>query len=248
MMTYGNGELCSWLLYTSINRLYLERVENYYSYAKANQQASVVPYFEKDGEYIKAYPPLGDGIQDTDLWSGFVKCQHTVEDIRSWSPHAWDSGSRSCSHIISQDHTHEVTKNYFQKKRLGAMALWDVATETGEIAAAVLVPSTKTIHLLHAAKQLSRQINFLQSAVYSKFWPVKNTTWSPRIVPLHSKEYTHLEKEPLWSLFGSQWPLKSNIQAQPRWLREASMRIEEWNSVNKIYRWGDCWFKDNQDI
>jgi len=67
MMTYGNGELCSSLLYTSINRLYLERVENYYSYAKANQQASVVPYFEKDGEYIKAYPPLGDGIQDTDL-------------------------------------------------------------------------------------------------------------------------------------------------------------------------------------
>jgi len=76
----------------------------------------------------------------------------------------------------------------------------------------------------------------------------KNTTRSPRIVPLHSKDYTHLEKEPLWSLFGSQWPLKGNMQVQPRWLREASVSIEEWNSVDKIYWWGDCWFKDNQGI
>jgi len=67
--------------------------------------------------------------------------------------------------MFAQDHTHEVTKNYFQKKRLGAMALWDVATETGEIAAAVLVPSTKTIHFSHVAKQLSSRINFLPSAM-----------------------------------------------------------------------------------
>jgi len=62
MTTYGNGKLCSRLLCNAINRLYLERVENYYSYAKANQQASIVPYLGKKGEYIKAYPPLGDGI------------------------------------------------------------------------------------------------------------------------------------------------------------------------------------------
>jgi hypothetical protein len=32
-----------------------------------------------------------------------------------------------------------VTKNYYRKRQIGAHALWDVATETGEIATAVLV-------------------------------------------------------------------------------------------------------------
>jgi len=34
MTTYGNGDLCSQLLYNTINRSYLERVENYYSFHK----------------------------------------------------------------------------------------------------------------------------------------------------------------------------------------------------------------------
>jgi hypothetical protein len=57
------------------------------------------------------------------------------------------------SGIFAQDHTFEAIKNY--KKSLGAKVIWDVATGTGEIAAAVLVPTTKTIHYAHAAIQLA---------------------------------------------------------------------------------------------
>ena len=62
--------------------------------------------------------------------------------------------------IMVQDHTHEVTKNYHWKKKLGAEAMWDAATETGDIACAVLVLSTKTKDLSHAAIQLSKSPHF----------------------------------------------------------------------------------------
>jgi len=60
---------------------------------------------------------------------------------------------------------------------MGAVALWDVANESGEIASAVIVPSTKTIHFAHAAGQLARRHNFNPSATYSDTWPSKSEFW-----------------------------------------------------------------------
>jgi hypothetical protein len=58
--------------------------------------------------------------------------------------------------LFAEDHTHQVTRNYYNKKKLEANALWDCATETGEIASAVLVPI----------------------AIYSNRWPVNVEFWS----------------------------------------------------------------------
>jgi hypothetical protein len=55
--------------------------------------------------------------------------------------------------------------------------MWDVCTETGEIASAVLVPSTKTIHLSHAAIRLSKRETFNPSTMYSDRWPTKAGFW-----------------------------------------------------------------------
>jgi len=60
---------------------------------------------------------------------------------------------------------------------MGAEALWDVATETGEIATAVLVPSTATKDLSHAAMSLSKRSGFTPKAMYSDRWPVKTEYW-----------------------------------------------------------------------
>jgi hypothetical protein len=43
---------------------------------------------------------------------------------------------------MAVDHTFQALKNYQYK--LGAVALWGTATDTGEIASSVLVPTTKT--------------------------------------------------------------------------------------------------------
>jgi hypothetical protein len=55
--------------------------------------------------------------------------------------------------------------------------LWDVATETGEIATAVIVPSTKTEHFSHVAKQLAKREGFSPKALYSDTWPNKDDFW-----------------------------------------------------------------------
>jgi len=138
MPTCGNGEFCSGMLYDVMNCSYLERVEDCYSFYKEKQEKEVLSYLEKDGSYIVSYPPLGDGIRD----SYDVACSNpnTPLQISDHDRHAREIQSVGCRLIFAQDHTHEVCKNCFQKKRMGAVALWDVATETGEIASAVVVP------------------------------------------------------------------------------------------------------------
>ena len=178
MPTYGNGDLCSRLLHNSINRAYIERVENYYSYYIVMEKegtGSIMPYLEKDGQFIRAYPPLGDAIRD----AHDEACSNTYAPwgISDHDRHTREIQSVACRLVFAQDHTHEVTKNYFQKKRLGATASWDVATETGEVASAVLVPSTKTEDFAHAAAALTRRKTFDPAAMCSDTWPVKKDFW-----------------------------------------------------------------------
>jgi len=77
---------------------------------------------------------------------------------------------------MAQDHTFDVLHNY--QKKLGASALWDVATETGEIATAALVPTTKTIHFAHAAQSLTRHPNFKPKVTHSDTCPNESEFWS----------------------------------------------------------------------
>jgi hypothetical protein len=61
MPTYGNGDLCSRLLYNAINRLFLDKSASYYSYFVNEEGKQAVPYVDKD-EFLWTYPPTGDMI------------------------------------------------------------------------------------------------------------------------------------------------------------------------------------------
>ncbi|KAL7571150.1 hypothetical protein ACA910_014752 [Epithemia clementina (nom. ined.)] len=87
----------------------------------------------------------------------------------------WEIQSVGTSSISALDHTMEVAKNY--QKGLGAVAVWDCAMETGEIASAIIVGSTKICDLAHAAKCLARCPNFKPTAMYSDTWPNKDGFW-----------------------------------------------------------------------
>ena len=178
MPTYGNGDLVSRLLYNAINRSYIERVEAYYSKYKNTTSVTdgeLQPYIQKDGGYITAYPPLGDSIRNA--CDEASSNQFTPWKLSDHDRHIREIQSVRCGLIFAQDHAHEVVKNYHQKKQLGAVALWDVSTETGEIASAVLVPSTKTIHFAHAAAALTRRDGFSPGTMCSDTWPVKTDFW-----------------------------------------------------------------------
>jgi len=180
MPTYGNGDLCSRLLYHAINRLYAQKVEDYYSYGyttkKPEPREGTRQYVELHGEYIRTYPPTGDGIRNT--YDKACSNSHMPWNLSDHDRHVREIQKVGCRSIFAQDHTHKVTDNYYQKKSLGAFALWDCANENGEIASAVLVPTTKTIHFAHAAKALTRRERFTPSAMYSDTWPAKSTFWN----------------------------------------------------------------------
>lgn len=167
MPTYGNGDLCSHLLYHAINRSYLQRVEDYYSFYTLGEPEKEGPpvYVKSHSYYIKAYPPTGNGIRDT--YDKACSSNNTPWKISDHDRHVREIQNVGCRSIFAQDHTHKVTDNYYQKKTLGAFALWDCANENGEIASAVLVPTTKTIHFAHAATALTRRPTFQPMAMHS---------------------------------------------------------------------------------
>jgi len=164
MTTYANGDLCSRLLYNAVNQAYLSKISAYYSYHKCQREAeadNVLPYPAKDGWYVKYYPPLGSLTRD--MFDSASRQQNPwgICDYMRWTR---EIQSVKCEGgMFAQDHTFDVLKNYYNKK--GAMALWDVATDTGEIASAVLVYSVKTKDYAHAAEQLSRRQHFNPAAM-----------------------------------------------------------------------------------
>ena len=127
MVTYANGELCSRLLYDCINRAYyIERLKVYYSYAIANNKERVRDYVEKDGEFIKTFPPLGDTIRD--VFDDALTSENNPWGISDHNRNTREiQGVTSYNGIFTQDHTFEGVKNY--QRRLGAKAVWDVAVK-----------------------------------------------------------------------------------------------------------------------
>jgi len=80
-----------------------------------------IPYVDKDGVHITNYPPLGDGMRDA--YDIACSSTNTPWGISDHDRHTRETQSVGCKLVFAQDHTHEVTKNYFEKKSLGAFAL-----------------------------------------------------------------------------------------------------------------------------
>jgi hypothetical protein len=172
------------MLYHAINKDYLMRLSSYYYFylattRKANDSsASPQPYLEKDGEFIRCYHPLlGDLVRD--MYDEASSNSDTHWGISDHDRHTREIQRVGSEFIFAQDHTHQVTKNYYHKKKLGVEAMWwTVSNESGKIACAVLVPSTKTTDFSHAAKQLLCRDNFNPKVMYSNTWPCKSNYWT----------------------------------------------------------------------
>ena len=153
MVTYANGDLCSRLLYDCINKSYTEKLKSYLSFFKNHlTDQEIQQYLKKDGEFLTCYPPGGDTIQQlygdaaNSTWNGYGisnknRNTHEIQGV----------GCKGGN--MAQDHTFQMVKNYPSK--IKAKAAWGVATETGEIASAVLVKNTKTENFAHVAEQLA---------------------------------------------------------------------------------------------
>ena len=157
-----------------MNRAYLDRVTDYYSYC-ASTGIKATAYVAREGGFIKAFPPVGDFVRD--CFDEAARSSNNPWGICDNERCTREIQSVSCSFAAAEDHTHQVTKNYYQRKEIGANALWDIANESGQIASAVLVPTTKLGDLSHAAIQVSKRTNFNPKAIYSDRWPSNKVYW-----------------------------------------------------------------------
>jgi len=198
IVTYANGELCSRLLHSTINRAYLQKITSHYSYHRAKATTNVIEYIPKNGTCIRQFPPQGDTIRD--VYDEASTTKNNPWGISDHDRHTLEIQSVECKEgIFAQDHTFEAVKNY--QKGLGAKAMWDVATSTGEIAAIVCVPTTKTIHLSHAARLLLQHPQFTPDAMYSDTWPNKSEYWESLIPNVKGRlGLFHFEKHILGTL------------------------------------------------
>ena len=182
LTTYSNGEHVSRCLYRVINEDYKNRALRYFSLwsdAKKEKphvfQHKVPPeYPVKDGEFLTFYPPVGADIREA-FYEASVS-DLTLCGISDYIRHTREIQSVTTTTIIVQDHTNEVVKNY-NRSATGAHAVWDVMTETGEIACAVLVDGTSVQRIAHAAEKLSRRPGFAPKGFYSDTWPHKTEFW-----------------------------------------------------------------------
>ena len=180
---YGNGNMFSKnILYPSIVKEHSRRAEVYYSkcqvYLKkwGNRDESSPDFVKCHGEYITCYPPDGAALRK--LHSMVLRTPLTKSGISDYEQCTREIQSVSTSKMVIQDHTCEVTKNYVDRKKLGNLKYcWTCATETGEIACAVMVPSSAAIDLSHAAQSLARRPGFQPKILYSDTWPHGADYW-----------------------------------------------------------------------
>ena len=163
MLTYGNGDLISKMMYARRNRDYTRKLSEYLAdwagYQAVSNDAdrlTTPPYPLFNNEWITHYPPAGDGIRD--LFEDACHSRCTPYGVSDHDRCVREIQSVGTNSMFAQDHTMEVTKNY--RRSMGAFAVWDVATETGEIASAVVVGTTNAIGFAHAAESLTRRSNF----------------------------------------------------------------------------------------
>jgi len=176
MLTYANDNSFGRLLYGTINQTYASQLENYLSIwinnaGKVWGQCPSCP--TKDGIFITCYPPTGDVL--CDLYESAATLNLNYQNVSDVNRHTREIQSVGCKLAFAQDHMMELTRNY--QPSLGAFVVWDGANENNEIACVVLVRSTKTSNLAHAAKALARRTNFKPPAMYSDTWPNKECFW-----------------------------------------------------------------------
>ena len=108
-----------------MNRAYIERIADYYSYHSHQNTTNAREYIQKDGEFIREYPRLGNVVRNA--YDEAARSNNVPWGISDYHPHTREIQGVGCRVLFAEDHTHEACKNYFWRRQIGAHALWDVA-------------------------------------------------------------------------------------------------------------------------
>lgn len=133
MLTCGNSDVCSGPLHNAINKAHLNKLRHSTHHPTA--PASAVP--KKTGNSLSCFLHLVTLCETSVTRLQLLTLTNGVQSVTRSGTLMRSKGFA----VNAQDCTFQVVKNH---RKSTAKALWDVATETGETATAVLVPTTKT--------------------------------------------------------------------------------------------------------
>ena len=175
MLTYGNGPMTAKYMYEKLGKTYVTAETVYYSQAKQAGVTVGSPLLSfQDWVGDLSFLPTGEQLRD--LADAAAKSHFTLTGLSSDERHTREIQSVGCDDIFCFDHTHNTANNY--PASLGKdNSVWDVSVKTGEVAAAVLVPSTGLADFAHAAECLARRENWDPKVFYSDLWPANEEFW-----------------------------------------------------------------------
>lgn len=166
---------------TKSQKDYYRKYAEYLSFWRDYQQCTEIVNKERTplypvlhGAFITVYPPSGASIRN--LFDAACMSNNTTYRISDYNLCTREIQSVGTTTMLVVDHTMEATKNYW-RATMGARAVWDAAVETGEIACAVLVKTTKVRDFAHAAEAMIRRPNFKPVVMYNDTWPNKDMLW-----------------------------------------------------------------------
>ena len=126
MLTYGNAEYFSRLIYQKLNKEYLRRIDSYYDQCVYLKMESAMEYPSLNNWIAGRYYP--DGAKFRELYEHAQSSRLTRSGVTEFERHTREIQSVTCNLTMAQDHTMEMVKNY--QKKLGAKACWTVCTES----------------------------------------------------------------------------------------------------------------------
>jgi hypothetical protein len=97
--------------------------------------------------------------------------------VSDYDRHRREIQSVGCDTSMSTDHTFQALKNYPTSIRDKAEALFGISVETGEIACAVVVPTTGIKEAAHAVEQFIRRKNVKPKVLSTDTWPSNTKFW-----------------------------------------------------------------------
>ena len=173
MITYGNGNLCSRLLYNAMCKAYTIKLMEYYSLCKMlNKKPEEYP--KKNKGFITIFAPNGASIRKLHKVAANSKC--TPGNISDKERHTREIQGVKCNAVFAHDHTFDVSKNYKGLSR--KHVVWDLAQEDGQIGTIVLVEGTKTREIACAAEQWIRRTHSIPRVMYTDTFPAKDAFWT----------------------------------------------------------------------
>jgi hypothetical protein len=101
----------------------------------------------------------------------------TDTGVSDYDRHCREIQSVVCDTSISVDHTFQALKNYPTSIRDKAEALFGISVETGEVACAIVVPTTAIKEAAYALEQFLRQKNVRPKVISTDTWPSNTKFW-----------------------------------------------------------------------